>query len=528
MPPTYPLRATCTMNRRTFLAGATSFAAAALMANRSWGTAVNRPPLSGYPFTLGLASGDPLPDGFVLWTRLAPKPLQPEGGMPPEPVHVDWQVASDERMTRVVQRGTAIARAEWAHSVHVEVQGLEPDRWYWYQFKVGTEVSGIGRTRTAPPFDALPERLRFAFVSCQKYQDGYFTAFDHLARQDNDVIVHLGDYIYEGKAHKFDVPGREVPAHKCATLEDYRLRYSLYKTDPALQAAHAVAPWILTWDDHEVSNDYAGDHDEHPDRFPQEAFLRRRAAAYQAYYEHQPLRTANLPHGPDMLLYRRLEYGQLASFHVLDTRQYRTVQPQGGGRKPPSPALMDPKGTLMGDRQRAWLFDGLAKSRAKWNAITQQVVMARIDEQPGPDVLLGMDKWAGYEFERRRLLRYFHDAKVRNPVVLSGDIHCNWANDLIADFDDLDSRSVATELVGTSITSDGDGGEKTAKSDAVLAENPFVKFFNNERGFVRCEVTPDHWRADFQTVPYVSRRGAPLLTRATFQVESGRPELLRA
>jgi alkaline phosphatase D len=528
MPPNFPLRPDWTMNRRTFLAGATSFAAAALVSNRAWGAVVNAPRLSAYPFTLGIASGDPLPDGFVLWTRLAPKPLQPDGGMAPEPVEVSWQVASDERMTRIVQRGTAVARPEWAHSVHVDVQGLEPDRWYWYQFKVGTEVSGIGRTRTAPPFTALPDRLRFAFVSCQKYQDGYFTAFEHLARQDNDVIVHLGDYIYEGASHKFEVPGREVPAHKCVTLDDYRLRYSLYKTDPALQAAHAVAPWILTWDDHEVSNDYAGDHDEHPDRFPREAFLRRRAAAYQAYYEHQPLRRANLPQGPDMLLYRRLEYGRLASFHVLDTRQYRTIQPQGGGRKPASPVLLDPKGTLMGDQQRAWLFDGLVKSSAVWNAITQQVLFARVDLQPGPEVVYAMDKWSGYEFERRRLLRHIHDAKVRNPVVLSGDIHCNWANELIADFDDLDSQSVATEFVGTSITSDGDGSEKKPTTDAMLAENPFVKFFNNERGFVRCELTPQTWRADFQTVPYVSRRGAPLQTRATFQVESGRAKLVRA
>jgi alkaline phosphatase D len=527
-PLSFPLRPERTFDRRTFLLGATSFAAAALLSSRLRGAAASAPRLPGYPFTLGVASGDPLPNGVVLWTRLAPQPLQADGGMGAEPVEVSWQVATDEKMSRVVRRGTAIARAEWAHSVHVDVTGLEPARWYWYQFKVGGDVTPVARTRTAPAAESLPERARFAFVSCQKYQDGYFTAFEHLAREDNDVVLHLGDYIYEGEAHKKDVPGRTFPAHDCVTLEDYRLRYSLYKIDPALQAAHAAAPWILTWDDHEVSNDYAGDHDEHPDRFTREAFLRRRAAAYQAYYEHQPLRLASLPHGPDMLLYRRLEFGRLLSFHVLDTRQYRTVQPQGGGRKPASPVLLDPHGTLMGDRQRQWLFDGLVQSPAQWNAIAQQVLCARVDFAPGPEVVYAMDKWSGYEFERRRLLRHFHDAKIRNPVVLSGDIHCNWANELIADFDDLDSASVATEFVGTSITSDGDGGEKTAKSDAILAENPFVKFFNNERGYVRCEVTPAAWRADFRTVPYVSRRGAPLQTRATFRVESGRPKLLRA
>jgi len=490
--------------------------------------AVATPRLGGYPFTLGVASGDPLPNAVVIWTRLAPKPLERGGGMPAEPVEVAWQVATDERMTHVVARGTALARPEWAHSVHVDVTGLQPARWYWYRFKLGGDVTPVARTRTAPAADALPAMARFAFVSCQKYQDGYFTAFSHVAREDIELIVHLGDYIYEGDGHKFDVPGRNFAARDCITLDDYRLRYSLYKTDPALQAAHTIAPWIVTWDDHEVSNDYAGAHDEHPDRFSRDAFLRRRAAAYQAYYEHQPLRLANMPHGPDMLLYRRLDFGRLLSFHVLDTRQYRTIQPLGGKRKPPSPVLLDPHGTLMGDQQRAWLFDGLAHSSSAWNAIAQQVLFARVDLAPGPQTLYAMDKWSGYEFERRRLLRYFHDAKIRNPVVLSGDIHCNWANELIADFDDLDSASVATEFVGTSITSDGDGSQKTPHTDAILAENPFVKFFNDERGYVRCEVTPEMWRSDFQTVPYVTRPDAPLQTRATFHVESGRPKLLRA
>ncbi len=525
--PSFPLR-TDHLSRRAFLATAASFATAALISSRLRGATAARPTFSAYPFSLGVASGDPLPDGVVLWTRLAPKPLEPDGGMGVEPIEVSWQVATDEAMTRVVRRGIAIARPEWAHSVHVDVDGLEAGRWYWYRFKAGDEVSPVGRTRTAPPRAARLARARFAFVSCQRYEDGYFTAFSHLAREDVDLVLHLGDYIYEGSARKRDVPARSFPAHDCATLDDYRRRYAIYKSDPALQAAHAAAPWIVTWDDHEVSNDYANDHDEHPDRFPREAFLQRRAAAYQAYYEHQPLRTTNLPHGPDMLLYRRVEFGRLLSFHVLDTRQYRTVQPFGGGVKPAGPALLDPRGTIMGDRQREWLFDGLVRSPADWNALAQQVLFARVDRQPGPGETYSMDKWSGYEFERRRLLRHFHDAKVRNPVVLSGDIHSNWANELIADFDDLGSQSVATEFVGTSITSEGDGGEKTATSDAILAENPFVKFFNAERGYVRCDVTPATWRTDYCTVPYVSRPGAPLQTRATFVVESGRPRLLRA
>lgn len=526
-PPSFPLW-TAQLSRRAFLGTAASFATAALIANQLRGAATTRPTFGADPFSLGIASGDPLPHGIVLWTRLAPKPLEPDGGMGRDPVEVSWQIAADDSMRRVVQRGTAIARPEWAHSVHVDVAGLEPDRWYWYQFKAGSAVSPIGRTRTTPAADTRPPQLRFAFVSCQRYEDGYFTAFEHLAREDNDLVVHLGDYIYEGSSRAKDVPARRFPAHDCATLEDYRLRYAIYKSDPALQAAHAVAPWIVTWDDHEVSNDYAGDHDEHPERFPRDAFLRRRAAAYQAYYEHQPLRTANLPHGPDMLLYRRLEYGRLVSFHVLDTRQYRTVQPQGGGLKPPAPVLLDAQGTIMGERQRQWLADGLTRSSADWNAIAQQVLFARVDRMPGPGVAYSMDKWAGYEFERRRLLRHFRDAKVRNPVVLTGDIHTNWANELIADFDDPDSESVATEFVGTSITSEGDNTEKLGNTAALLGENPFVKFVNGERGYVRCQVTRDTWRTDFCTVPYVSRPGAPLQQRATFVVESGRPRLLRS
>jgi alkaline phosphatase D len=229
-----------------------------------------------------------------------------------------------------------------------------------------------------------------------------------------------------------------------------------------------------------------------------------------------------------MLLYRRLEFGRLASFHVLDTRQYRTDQPQGDGVKPPHPVLLDPRGTIMGDRQRDWLFDGLQRSAAAWNVLAQQVMVAPVDRTPGPVVGLSMDKWAGYEFERRRLLRHLRERPIANPVVLTGDVHHNWANELVADPDRPDAPSVATEFVGTSITSSGDGEDRPAYVDALLAENPFVKYHNSERGYVRCEITSNTWRTDFRTVPFVSRRGAPLQTRATYVVESGRPVLHRA
>jgi alkaline phosphatase D len=284
----------------------------------------------------------------------------------------------------------------------------------------------------------------------------------------------------------------------------------------------------VTWDDHEVSNNYAGAISEHPDKTTTADFLRRRAAGYQAYFEHMPLRRSALPSGPDMLLYRSLAFGRLANFHVLDTRQYRTDQPMGDGIKPPGPEVLDPRGTILGERQREWLFDGLARSGTAWNALAQQVPVAFVDRTPGPAVGVSMDKWTGYEFERRRLLAHLRDRKIVNPVVMTGDVHANWANEVSADPERLDAPAVATEFVGTSITSTGDGVERPANLDVILTENPGVKFHNAERGYVRCEVTPAAWRTDFRTVPYVSRRGAPLNTRASFVVESGRAKLNRA
>ncbi len=524
-PPLYPQPGALHWSRRDFLAGSASFAAAALLSNRAFGAAQAAPGFASYPFTLGVASGDPAPDGVVLWTRLAPRPREVGGGMPPEPVAVDWQVAEDEGMTRVVQRGTATAAPAWAHSVHVEVAGLRPERWYWYQFKAGGEISPKGRTRTMPASGAAAERLRFAFASCQKYETGYYTAFEHMTREDLDLVVHLGDYIYEKGG---DGGVRPHGAPEIFTIDDYRARYAVYKSDPHLQAAHAMAPWIVTWDDHEVSNNYAGAIPEYPERKDAADFLQRRAAGYQAYYEHMPLRRSALPSGPDMLLYRRLEFGRLASFHVLDTRQYRTDQPLGDGLKPVSPVLLDEKGTMLGERQRAWLTDGLQRSPAGWNILAQQVMMARVDSQPGPEFVTSMDKWGGYEAERRRVLRQFRDDRVTNPVVITGDIHCNWANELSADFDSPSAPPVGVEFVGTSITSGGDGGDHGKYSTPeMLGENPAVKYFNNERGYVRCEVTPGQWRTDYRTVPYVSRPGAPLQTRASFVVESGRSVLNR-
>lgn len=445
--------------------------------------------------------------------------------MPMETIEVSWQVAEDEQMTRVVKEGTTVANPEWAHSVHVEVEGLRPDRWYWYQFKAGGEVSPKGRTRTMPLAASLPERLRFAFASCQHYETGYYTAYEHMAEEDLDLVVHLGDYIYEGRG--LANRPRRHPDHQTRSLEEYRLRYALYKSDEALKKMHAIAPWVVTWDDHEVANNYAGSIAEDKKTTPEE-FLKRRAAAYKAYYEHMPLRRSALPNGPDMTIYRHLSFGRLADFHVLDTRQYRTDQPCGGGRAPQCEEALIPGATLLGSTQREWLFNGLGSSSAQWNILAQQVMMARVDRDPTDGTAYVMDQWPGYEMDRRRVLKFLHEQKISNPVVLTGDIHTNWANELIADFDNLDSQSVATEFVGTSISSGGDGTATPKGADRMFAENPFVKFYNAERGYVRCEVTPKAWRTDYRTVEFVSRQGAPIQTRASFVVESGQPKLNKA
>ncbi|MBX3411729.1 MAG: alkaline phosphatase D family protein [Pirellulales bacterium] len=508
------------MDRRSFLLATGSLSAAALWSSRATGVTRRFPKLADHPFQLGVASGDPSSTGVVLWTRLAPKPLE-GGGMPDEAVEVSWQVADDEQMTKIVQEGKTPAVPDWGHSVHVEVDGLQPDRWYWYQFKVGNDTSPKGRTRTAPAVGTTPERLRFAFASCQHFESGLYTAYEHMVREPLDLVIHLGDYIYEG-------PGRDggVRKHvgpKLDSLSDYRNRHAQYKTDPHLQAMHAAAPWLVTWDDHEVENNYADGISEKGTTV--ENFLAQRARAYKAYYEHMPLRKSSLPEGPMMSLYRQVAFGDLANFWILDTRQYRSDQPCGDGGKDQCPEALDPSRTMLGAAQRQWLFEGLTSSPTNWNILAQQVMMARADRRPGEERIFAMDQWPGYEGDRRRVLKHFYDSKVKNPVVLTGDIHSSWANELIADFDDLDSAVVGTEFVGTSISSSGNGDPTPKYLPALYAENPFVKYHNQQRGYVSCQVTPQQWRTDYQGVDYTNKPGAPLVTRASFVVESGSPVL---
>jgi alkaline phosphatase D len=476
-----------------------------------------------YPFSLGVASGDPTPDGVVLWTRLAPDPLG-GGGMPPERAAVRWEIASDEGFGRIVQRGDVLAVPELAHAVHVEVEGLEPDRVYWYRFISGGEASPVGRTRTAPAAASRPDRFALAFASCQHYETGYFTAHRHLAEEDLNLVVFLGDYIYEGGVNERGV--RQHTGPEITTLADYRNRYALYKTDPDLQAAHAAFAWTVTWDDHEVENNYAAGIAQAND--PVEQFLQRRAAAYQAYYEHMPLRRAFMPKGPDLRLYRRLRFGDLLEVSMLDTRQYRTDQPCGDRVTPPCVQTYANEATILGAEQERWLFDGLGRSTARWKLLGNQLPMAEVDRAAGPERAYQMDQWSGYVQSRDRLMNFLHERRVSNSVVVTGDVHRSWVAELQLDPTKLSSPTVATEFVGTSVTSGGDGREMNAEGESILADNPHVKYYNDQRGYVRCTLTPERWQSDYRVLPYITRRGAPARTHASFVVEDGKPEVQRA
>ncbi|HEX4356733.1 MAG TPA: alkaline phosphatase D family protein [Pseudonocardia sp.] len=493
----------------------------ALVTGRRPGQAGTRP---GSVFTLGVASGDPTPDGMVLWTRLARDPAHEDGlgGMPSGTLDVHWELAADPHLRQVLRRGTARTGAELGWSVHVEPAGLAAGREYWYRFRVGGELSPVGRTLTTP---AVPELrpLSLCFVSCARYDQGLFTAYRRLAEDRPDLVLHLGDYSYEYTTDTTSL--RQLTGGVELTLADYRRRYAQYHADPDLAAAHAAAPWIVVFDDHEVENNWADMIPEHP---PEPGFPARRAAAFRAYYENVPLRPSARPAGVNMRLYRRLGWGGLATFHMLDTRQFRDDQPCGDQYNTDCPQRSDPARSLVGAPQEAWLLDGFARSTARWDLIGQQVMFSQVDLTPGAGAGYNPDSWDGYPGSRERVVDGWVAARVRNPVVLSGDVHNHWAADVKTRFDDPASPVVGTELVATSIASGGDGSEQLAQTAAVLAENPHVRFFNNRRGYVRTRITPDTLTADFRVVPYVSRPGAPAETRASFVLEDRAAGLNRA
>ncbi|MFB7866538.1 alkaline phosphatase D family protein [Streptomyces sp. NPDC056069] len=527
------------LGRRRFLTVTGAAAALAFTVNLpSAGTAaaaeLDARRITENPFTLGVASGDPLPGSALLWTRLAPRPYEAGGGLPADTrVTVRWELAHDERFTRGLRRGTTVAHPEFDRAVHVEVHGLAPGRDYFYRFLAGDWSSPVGRTRTAPAPGARATGLKLAAVSCQAYHDGYFTAYRHLADEDLDVVFHLGDYLYEyavnatGGARAYtDRRLPDVFDRETLTLEDYRLRYALYKSDPDLMAAHAAHPFAVTWDDHETENNYAGDVPEND--VPPEEFLIRRAAAYRAYWENQPLRRPQRPTGPDMKLYRRLRFGRLAQFDILDTRQYRSDQAYGDGWRTPGPESEDPARTLTGATQERWLLDGWRASRATWNVVPQQVVLSERRSVPTTAYKLSMDSWDGYPASRQRILAGAQAAGIENLMVLTGDVHVAYALDIKADFRDPASRTVGTEIVATSITSGRNGSERPSNHDDLTRANPHLRFYNGRRGYVTVALGEDSARADFRTVASVTTPGAPVVTAASFVTEAGRPGLTPA
>ena len=523
------------LSRRGLLHGAAALGALAALgpvARRG----LAQPVFRGFPFTLGVASGEPAPDGFVIWTRLAPEPLQPDGGMLRAAMTVAWEVAEDERFGRIAASGTAIARPELGHAVHVEVAGLAPGRPYFYRFLVGGEGSATGRARTAPALGATPARLRFVHAGCQHYEHGHFTAWKHIAAEpDLDFVFHYGDYIYEYRGRAPGQPGwgpnvRQHLGEETLTLTDYRQRYAQYRLDPDLQAAHAAHPFLPSYDDHEVDNNWAGENSEEDGRgrfpiaVPPEVFVLRKAAAFQAWYEHMPVRRAALPRGPDITAYRRLDFGTMARVHVLDTRQFRDDQPCGDGVKPACAEVARPEAQMLGQAQERWLLDGLAGSPGRWNILAQQVPMMRRDLRGG----IAMDKWDAYPAARRRLLEGLMERRTPNPVVLSGDVHVALAATIRARPEEGDSGPVAAEFTATSVTSAGDGSDSTPAGEDLMRRNPDIALFHARRGYCVSEATASRMSVDYVALPFVTREGAARATAARFVVESGRAGVQRA
>ncbi len=475
------------------------------------------PGLTEFPFTLGVASGDPLHDRVVLWTRLAQDPLQ-GGGMPPVAVPVLWEIADDDQFQVLRRSGASLALPQFGHSVHVDADGLEADRWYFYRFRLGPWVSDVGRTRTLPAPGSAPARLRMASASCQNYRQGYYTAHAALAEEDLDLVLFLGDYIYESEGNG---PVRNHNGPRCFTVDDYRNRYALYKLDPNLQASHRAFPWIVTWDDHEVANNYAGlsqDENSGASDYPPSEFPQRRANGYQAWWEHMPVRLPP-PSGPSLQIYRSFSWGDLFDCFVLDTRQYRTNQECGDNLGPPCTGFPSPTGSLMGATQYDWLVAGLTAAPGIWSGLAQQVVFA-----PTPiGALLNFDQWDGYPVERARLVSAVRDAALRNFVVLTGDVHASAVG--FIPFDTLNlSDPVGSEFVATGISSRTTDEALIQIAEAVIGALPHVSFINARRqGYVRHELTPGTWRVDYRLVQSVLTPTSPVETVASFVAEDGVP-----
>jgi len=460
--------------------------------------------LVGPPFTLGVATGDPTSTGFVAWTRLAPD-LESDGGVGPDPVAVGWEVARDPGFAQVVRSGSVTAVAALAHTVHVDVGGLTPDGEWFVRFTAEGFDSPVGRARTLPTSGTSP--LRFGFVSCQSYPSGLYTALRGLAGEDCDLWLHLGDYIYENAGTG---PVRSHGDFECFSLAEYRRRYATYKSDPDLQAAHHSAPAIVVWDDHEVDNNYADEVQEGGD--PPAVFRERRAAAYRAWFEHQPVRLA-APTGPDLQIYRQFAWGDLATFHMLDTRQYRDPTPCGGAFAD-CPERTGVDRTILGADQRSWLADGLAGSDAVWDVVGQQVVFTPLPFGPA----YNNDQWDGYPQDRDRVWDLLKGRP--NPVVVTGDIHAAGVARLHADLTDVETERIGTELVGTSVSSRFNPALAEA-AETLIRGLPYVEYANaRQRGYTVVDLTAERMRADFKVVSDANVPGGTISSAYVAEVEA--------
>ena len=472
------------------------------------------------PFALGVASGRPRADSVVLWTRILFSEDDRAAGT--QALRVLLEVFADPALQRRVYKTEVATHETRAHSVHVHVQHLQPGTDYWYRFRQSDVFSAVGHTRTAPALNAEVQELRLALSSCQHYEQGQYTAHAEIAKQQLDFVLFLGDYIYESSNPQYAV--RKHSSDEPKTLAQYRERYEQYKRDPMLQAAHAAHPWVLMWDDHEVVNDYANDQDrQYTD--PRQV-LKRRAAAYQAYFEHQPLLL-----GPDrdnpanMRLYDQLSWGKLADLWTLDCRQYRSPQAcrdpvRGGGRMVVQcDELSDARRSMLGQAQERWLTQRLSQSTAQWKLVAQATQISSTSVATPVGRSYWNDAWDGYPEARKRLLQTMVDAKLNNVVTLGGDVHCNVAANLRLEPNNAQSPIVASEFVTTSITSRGLGDKPAALIRD--SNSDLLHYRSDERGYSLITVTPTQVRCDFRTTKFPAGSEAELKTQASFVVKSG-------
>jgi alkaline phosphatase D len=526
------------LDRRYFLqntirkAALASAAASTLWLPRS---AWSQARISSNPFTLGIASGSPTYDGVVLWTRLAPSGFLGESSLGNDNITVRWEIAHDEGFTRIATRGQAQALAQLAHSVHVEVAGLEGGRVYFYRFMVGEYTSPLGRTRTLPATDSTAGRFRIAYASCQRWEHGYYSAYRHMLADQPDLVLFLGDYIYEypRAANQVRAPNATSNGGWTLTLDDYRSRYALHMSDPDLQAMHAACPWAFTWDDHEVQNDYAGLTP--GDAGPAAAdFAARRAAAYQASFRPRALAGLTEKPAAEMRLYSEMRLGALGSIYLLDSRQYKDapVCTKDGALGSSTvntvqcPAWNDPSRTMLGAAQENWLAQALSRNTHApgWQIIGQATLFAPRDfRASGAGQSMWNDGWDGYSAARTRLTDTLQKAQTKNAVFFGGDVHENWVGHVKADFSKPSSASIATEFCGTSITSRHSPQSSNDKVPERIARNPHFVFADVEkRGYGLADFNAQKLQVSLRTVSDVTSKDASIQTLTQFAVSSGK------